>query len=349
MSGSSKRRWVWLWVAAALCVQAPAWADAYDAALRRAVAQKERALDHNTPDQWESALRLFIAADRLRETKECKFELGYAAEQMQQHDIALGAYEAALRLGLEGGASSHAEAFVHAQASALGRIDVRGEDGVEVWVAGYQRGILPLSRPVPVFPGKGAVQVVTPKGTTRVPFEVAAGDTAVVDAAPPKPSAPPAPVVDASETPEAPPPRSSHVAPPPDAPSGNPYTVLGWSLAAGGAVVAGVGVTFAVVAPGMIQQGRDDLDEYCAVRQGTDACQIANPGQITQAQDAVNSIATWKGVETAAWVGVGVGAAALTTGVLLLLLPGQSGGAPSAFLLPQIGPGSVGLVGTARF
>jgi len=337
---------------AAVCVHVPAWGDAYDAALRRAVAQKERALDHNTPDQWESALRLFIAADRVKQTKECKFELGYAAEQMQQHDVALGAYEAALRLGLSGSAASHAESFVQAQAPTFGRLDVRGEAGAEVWVGGYQRGVLPLSGALPVFPGQGAVQLVTPKATTRLAFDVAAGQIVVVEAPPPVPLAAPAAAVAAAPAePKSSPPAS---APPPEAPppsqqAGDSYAVLGWSLAAGGAVVAGVGVTFAALAPGMIQQGRTDLGRYCAVPQGADACETANAGQIVQAQDAVNSIATWKSLETVGWVGVGVGAAALTTGVLVLVLPGRSGDVGAAQLLPYVGPESFGAVGRVRF
>ena len=41
----------------------------------RAIAVKEQALDTNDPGSWEQALELFASADRIRSTKEVKYEL----------------------------------------------------------------------------------------------------------------------------------------------------------------------------------------------------------------------------------------------------------------------------------
>src|SRR5262249_22742324 len=57
-----------------LCRGGVAHADAYAAALARAVSAKERALEANDPPHWEETLRLFAEADGIRSTKESKFE-----------------------------------------------------------------------------------------------------------------------------------------------------------------------------------------------------------------------------------------------------------------------------------
>jgi hypothetical protein len=57
-----------------------------------------------------------------------------------------------------------------------------------------------------------------------------------------------------------------------------------------------------------------------------DACPLAMAGQGAQGQSDVNGIASWKAARTGAWVGLGVGAAALATGATLELLAHRSRG-----------------------
>src|SRR5215471_4519783 len=108
--------------------------DAYTAALTRAIAAKERALDVNEPPRWEEALRLFQEAAALRYTRECAYEIGVAAERLWRNDLAVEGYEAALDLGLVGPPRARAQAFVAAHASGMARLAVRGPAGRVVTV-----------------------------------------------------------------------------------------------------------------------------------------------------------------------------------------------------------------------
>src|SRR5262245_32460680 len=120
--------------------QAVAEADAYGAALTRAIAAKERALDVNEPPRWEEALRLFQEAAALRGTRECAYEIGFAAERLKREDLAVESYEAALDLGLVGPPRTRAQAYVAGHAAGLARLKVRGPAGVRLRVAGIDRG-----------------------------------------------------------------------------------------------------------------------------------------------------------------------------------------------------------------
>jgi hypothetical protein len=309
-----------------------AHADAYDAALTRAIAEKERALDVNDPARWEETLRLLQEADALRSTRECKYELGFAAERLKRTDLAVEHYEAALDLGLIGAPRSKAEAFVGEHAAALARLTVRGPPGVRLRVAGIDRGRLPLPRPLVLFAGE--VRLETTYGGQRVVRTVTltSGQLDVLDLAlapaplapeplalpPPPPESPPAPPPAVHPEPPRPMPRSSPA---------TPTTRWGWTLVGTG---LGVGIGAAVLGGVAIQlknQRESDLSTYdCTKLNGPDACTTPATNQRDAAQAAVNDIATWKAVSAGAWVGVGVGAATAVTGaVLLAIAPPPSG------------------------
>ena len=155
--------------------------DAYGAALTRAIAAKERALDVNEPPRWEEALRLFQETAALRATREAAYEIGFAAERLSRTDLAVESYEAAITLGLSG-PPSVAGAFVAAHAPALARLEVRGPAGTRLSVAGVERGRLPLPRPLVLFPGEIELEVVDTGGhTATVTAHLEAGRSDVLD------------------------------------------------------------------------------------------------------------------------------------------------------------------------
>jgi len=290
----------------------PAVADDYDAAFTRAIAAKERALDTNDPASWQAALDLFAEATRLRSTKEANYELAVAAARLRQDDLALESYEVALGAGLDGPAAEKAQAFVAEKSKELGRLDVRGPAGAEVYVAARLRGTLPLPRPIVAFAGKRRIELRYAGDRQEQEALVEPGKTRRVDFLAQKPNAVPgssgaagsARTGDAgttrAETPETD--RS-----------------LGTALTIGGASVLVLGGVTFFIAASNVTGHRDRLAELCAVPNGSDACTSAHPGQKAQAQDEVDAIATWKGVRTAGFVGLGVGAVATGVGVALLL------------------------------
>lgn len=303
-------------ISASVLFAAPATADEYDALLARAIAAKERALDTNDPAAWEDALSLFQQADRIRSTKESKYELGGAAARLRQDDLAVEAYESALALGLEGAARDKAQDYINQKKDGVGRLELDGPAGAEVFIGTRQRGTLPLGRPLVVFAGKRRVRVVHGQREQVLEVDIAAGKQQGADFTPlfaePAPIAPPPPT---------PPPSSASK---PEGPTVTPLPTddertLAWTLLIAGGGTAVIGLGFVIGASSSIDTRRERLAELCADPDGEDGCTTAQPGQREAAQSEVDSIATWKAVRIGGWVGLGVGAAAAGTGLVLLL------------------------------
>jgi hypothetical protein len=305
-----------LLICATALAASPAVADEYDALLARAIAAKERALDTNDPAAWEDALSLFQQADRIRSTKESKYELGGAAARLRQDDLAVEAYESALALGLEGAARDKAQEFIQQHQNDVGRLEVVGPAGAEVWVGTRQRGVLPLGRPLVVFAGKRRVRVAHGEREQLLEVEITAGKQQRADFVP---------LFAESPTPATPPPKTTPSAP--RAPEGPILTqpapdddhTLAWTLVIAGGATAAVGLGVVIGASSSIDTRRERLARLCAVPNGEDGCTSAQPGQREAAQSEVDSIATWKALRIGGWVGLGVGAVAAGTGLVLLL------------------------------
>lgn len=296
----------------ALLVSSAARADDYDAAFTRAIAQKERALDTNDPASWQAALDLFGEADRIRATKESKYELGAAAARLKQDDVAVEAYEAALALGLEGAAGEKAKSFVSEHASGMGRVEVRGPGGAEVWIAARWRGTLPLAKPLVVFAGKRRIELRAGGDRDQREVAVNAGARSMVDFGTSRASEPPPTAPRAS----APPPRDRPpILPEPERDDRS----LAWTLTVGGASVAALGGVTLLLASSNLTSHRDRLEQYCKTSSGSDSCSEAHPGKQQLAQDEVDSIATWKALRTGGYVGLGAGVVAAGIGVVLLV------------------------------
>lgn len=337
--GSPRPATSWLILVCLVLGTVPAHADAFDAALARAIAAKERAMDSNDPASWEDALLRFQEADSLRMTKETKYELGLAAAQLRQDDLAVESYEAAIDLGLEGTALDKARAFLGEHQSAMGRFDVHGPDGTVVHV-GRRHRTLPFDRPMVLFPGSHSVRAMVDGREVTVAVRVEAGGKAVLDlaASPTREKAPET----ATE------PRGGH---------GDPVGVqvtpteqdhsLGWALVGSGAGLVVVGGGTVLGSTWALGSRRDELADLCAVSSDEDSCTYAQPGKQNDAQSKVDAIATMKAVRTGGWVGLGVGAGlAAIGGVLLLGGAGDAaGGAVSVAVVPTPGMMSVSVTG----
>jgi len=304
-------------VLSASAVAPPSFADAYDAAMARAVAAKEKAVDSNDPAAWDEALRLFEEADAIKPTKDSKYELAGAAARLKEDDVAVEAYEDALELGLTGKAKEKADAFIKAHVASMGRLEVKGPPGTTLAIGARKRGTLPRA-PLIVF--AGTVKLRANSGGVMIDesISVKEGTTQSIDlnaklALPPpattKPTAAPAPED----------PKGSATVPLSDTGAG--ARTLGWSLiVGGGALVIGAGVGLVVSSSGLGSR-RESLAEHCSVPTtgDSDQCKIPKVGQEAAAQSDNDAIATWKGVRTASFITGGVGFMILGVGVVRLL------------------------------
>lgn len=296
------------------------FADAWDDAMQKATAARDKAAGGNDATAWHEALTRFQEADAIKPTKDTKFEIGNAAAQLSQDDVAVEAYQAALDLGLAGKAKDKAKAFLKLHASKMARLEVHGPAGAQVTIAGQARGKLP-HEPFVVFAGMPITVHVEQAGRS-VDEEVQLGEgvAQTIDVMA-KLDAPPAPSASASTSasagPKLPDPGSQTV---PLSDTGAGARALGWSLIAiGGGVFVGSGVTV-VVASASISSRRDSLASHCVVLHNPpDTCATAKPGEQDAAQSDADALKTWHGVQTAGLVAGGVGLAIAGVGVVRLL------------------------------
>jgi len=303
-------------------------ADAYDAALTRAVAAKETALDVNEPARWLEALRLFREADEIRSSGETKYELGFAAAQLRQFDLAVESYDAAIELGLGDAARERAKKFVAEHASAMARLLVTGPAGTELYIADMFRGRLPIDKPLIVFSGVVEVEARSAHDATRHSVHLnpgalgtlslealAAGKTAEITSA------------DGPQRPEQ---KAREREPDRAASSSNGP----WILVSAGAGLALLGAVMVPVSNGRIDAARAELDPLCAVPDGPDSCLHAEPDRREAAQDRVDRIASWKAARVGAFVTAGVGTATLVSGIVMLVSRPPSRPNPAAITRP---------------
>ncbi len=338
---------------------APASADAFDAALTRAVAAKELAMDHPEPTQWQAAFERFLEADGIGPSAETKYELGFIAVQLRQEDLAVEYYEASLDLGLTGPAREKAQRYVEEHGASMARLLVRGPGGGRVRIRGIERGRLPLLRPLVVFAGNAQVEVKTPSRTATASRTISllAGRITEVDwdaddlaRVVPTPSESPAPLQ------SVPPPRrvvpGAAVAPlalespaaetTADKGSGG-RTAGRWLLGSGIGVLLSSGMMVAVSMT-KLSQRRRQLHEACEqpLPGSVDGCQNAQPGRYYEALGLADDIARWRTVQSFAWIGVGVGALGSAVGWAMLSRKSTAAQTVARFVpTPAIGQRSV--------
>jgi hypothetical protein len=298
----------------------PSFADAYDAAMARAVAAKEKAVDSNDPGAWDEALRLFEEADAIKPTKDSKYELAGAAARLKEDDVAVEAYEEAIKLGLSGKAKEKAEGFVKQHAASMGRLDVKGPAGTTLAIGARKRGTLPRG-PLVVFAGNVQLRATSNGVMIDESIPVKEGATQSIDLTPkfaPKP-APTATATAAPTTAPATAPTGAQTVPLSDAGAG--ARTLGWSLMVAGGVIVVVAGAGLIVSSGGLSSRRDSLAEHCSIFKvgDTDQCKTPKTGQEAAAQSDNDAIATWKGVRTASFITGGVGLMIFGVGVVRLL------------------------------
>jgi hypothetical protein len=298
----------------------PAQADAYDAALARALAAKERALDTNSPSDWEQALERLFETEAVRKNSVTRYEIGVAASRLREDALAAEAYADALELGLVGSAADKAREFITAHGPALAELEVRGPAGTELFIEQRARGTLPLGRPRLVFPGRSRVRARTPDGRTlELEVSAKAGEHVALDLARGR-AAPPPPTR-----------KESHpsLSQPAEESARGPR--LGTVLIAGGGALAVAGGATVIVSLLKIDSHRDELAGLCALPDGPDACLATTGADVPAAQSEVDAIASWKAVRTAGFVGLGLGVAVAAGGVVELVTgstPKSSGWRP---------------------
>ncbi len=329
---------------AVLALATPAFADAYDAAMARGVAAKEKAVDTNDPSAWAEALKLFEEADGLKSTKDSKYEVANAAAKLKEDDLAVEAYEAALALGLGGKPKEKAQAFLKANEPKMARVDVKGPAGAQVYVGSRARGVLPRA-PLVVFAGTSKIKVVSGAKSVEIPVEAKAGEKVTLDAD--------AKLAELDVPPPPPPPKDKPKPPSPTVPisdDGASARALGWSLIIGGGLVGTAGLVFVVVSGNRLESERAFLLENCSEwHDKPDSCRIAKTTDVqTAVQSSNNTIATWSGVRIASFIGLGTGFTVAAIGAIRLLTappPPHT----AATLVPQVSvlPGGayVGLSG----
>jgi len=293
----------------------PSFADAYDAAMARAVVAKEKAADSNDPAAWDEALRLFEEADAIKSTKDTKYELAGAASRLKEDDVAVEAFEEAIKLGLTGKAKEKAQAFINAHIGAMGRIDVKGPSGSVLAIGARRRGSLPRG-PLVVFAGTVKLRATSNNVVIDESVTVKEGATESIDLAP-KFAAASAPASTTKPT-AAPVPAGSPTVPLSD--TGASARTLGWSLiVGGGALLVGSGAGLIVASAGL-RSRRDSLADHCAIPTtgDPDQCSVPKKDQDAAAQSDNDAIATWKGVRTASLITGGVGLMILGVGVVRL-------------------------------
>jgi hypothetical protein len=320
-----------------------AHADEYDATFTRAIAVKERALDTNDPGTWEQALELFASADRIRSTKEVKYELGTAAARLHQDDLAVEAYEASIALGLSGSARDKAAAFVDSKKSDVGHVQVTGPEGATIYQGDRARGTLPLSRPIVLFSGKQTLRVALGQASTLRDVDVPGGGTTRLDLGSSLAQSSPPPAPTSAPT------AAGPFGPPPPVRDGRPVETpdrtAPWVLTLSGAGLFIAGGVSVLAASSSVSSHRDSLARFCSVAPSGDACSIAKPGQRDAAQSEVDSIATWKAVRTGGFVGMGVGLVATGIGTVWLLSGHDKAPHTGFAVVPTRGGATLGVFG----
>lgn len=294
-----------------------ALAGAPEAALTRAVAAKEVALDYPEPGNWQVAFERFLEADAVESSPDTKYELGFAASQLRQDDLAVSYYEQACDAGLTGPGRSKAEAFLAQQRPLMARLLVKGLPGMRVRVRGIERGTLPLAAPIILLAGETQLELVEASGMVEHRMiGLLAGKVSVLDlnqthtAGQALQQTLPAA---SRDTPVAWSPRVQFV--PTDdlrQPEGDYskwFLGLGLGLALGSALI--LPVSYA-----KLGSKRRELSDACEVASSTiNGCAAAKPGRYETALELAADIARWRTLRAVSWTALGVGAASAGFGL----------------------------------
>jgi hypothetical protein len=321
-------------------------AVAYRAALLEALAAKDRALDSGKAEDWTRALELLRRADAVQSAAVTKYEIAFAAAQLDQVDVALEHYQKAIAAGLPERASDRAQEYIRSNLARVARLQIDGPSGTVINLNGERRGQLPLPTFMYVMPGAISIEAVFPNATRRErDLTLAAGRLSHIVIEPVEAEEV---IVDAGATTQdkdavA---RSRNVeqvegrrsadslirkssATHASKAGGSSLRRVGWTLAATGATLAAVSAAFIPIASSKVSSSRDALRNACDVQlNGPDTCAHSQQGRWEEAQSASNSIATWKMARAVSWVGLVTGVAMTLGGSAVILRSRPAGEHP---------------------
>lgn len=307
-----------------LVVAAPVWAQS--PALREAT----RLL---ADGEFERALKTLDAAVKRSsapaELAALHVERGKCLLALARRPQARAAFTAALSqdVGVEVGDDASPDAvalFSEARAAFPGRVTVTVEAEASVQVDGRDLGPAPLTVALPH--GSHVIDVTAADGRrAQRAVQVQAGrELSVAVPLPPLPPRPPIVEAPVLSPPEAPAP----------APVAAAATAGATSRSSSGWVVAGAGVAVAVGGG------------LCLWQAGVQYDRIADPSAPALTDDELRrAAATGRALQPLGWVGLGVGAAAIATGAVLLALPPSTPADPKPTVVGGLAPGGGGWVG----
>ena len=232
----------------------------------------------------------------------------------------------------------------------LGRIEIPGAAGSDVFVDGAHVGKAPLSEPIVVDVGAHAIKVIAPDGTASTQsVTVLAGEKQIAPAAPALTAAPAQPAAAASE---------------PESASPSPHRSSFWPAnmvpvyVGGGLVVASAGIAIgAAIAKQSAQSNANNQAQL--LMSDHDSCpapSTATSGQMSACATYANDNTLWNQDSTAANVAIAVGAAALVGTVVYWIASKKRDDSPTdpatamkTTLVPMVGTSFGGLWASTTF
>ncbi len=213
---------------------------------------------------------------------------------------------------------------------------VRAIAGLEVKVGARSIPPSAFNLPIPVDPGKVVVVASAPG---HVPFQAEAtlGEAAdkrlqidKLDAASSDAGAPAG-----AANPDGPPAAAPAAAPGGSDPGAGRRTA-GFVIGGVGVIGLGVGVVFNVMARSVA----DKVDEDCLPSSASGYCEVTDPDQLNARQNNLNQA---NSNALVSYISFGVGAAALATGIVLVVTAGKGNSEKTAHIAPSIAPGQLGI------
>lgn len=290
--------------------------------------------------QFAEALSRFRQAMEVKKTPQIVFHVGLCESKTGELLEARSHYEEAIALAKEE-KNAQVESATRAELDALVpriptlRIAVQSGSAPErVTIDDRELELSALDRALPLNPGSHRLKAIFAAGTVNRTLELAEGQSASVDIAPPTATEPESP------NPVAPPPKPAEApAPAPSPPAVAPASeasILPWVLVGSGVVLAAGGF----YSWKLRNDAKDDLDAICV--DGEKQCPADREGDV---DDLMGDGKTDTTLAIVLW---GAGAAAIATGGVLLV--GSSDEKePGARFSPAVGPGLAGGFVSGRF
>jgi len=335
----------------ALALLAPARASADDRAAQEAQARFVEGIARVKAGDFEAARMSFAQAYTVLHKPDILWNLALAEDKSGHLVDALAHFKQLAHDGATEADRAKATKHVDQLMTQTGHIEVVAPPGAQVTVDGAAVGVAPLVEPVDVAPGKHHLELRPQQGASRTAeADAFAGQTAHVSflvADPPAPSHPTGAATEAQgAAPEPPPPA-------PDQPQtlahglSVPRVVTVASLAgvAAGSVV--LGVYFGVAS----QSNAQDVKGYQASNSSS-ACAVITAKNSQLCSDwngAVNATNRDSALSGGLYVTGGLLAAGAIATWFLWPKDAAPRAAPSAVVVPAVGPGGVGLAAVGSF